>query len=62
MKDVATEQYWGVDEHGLDYFPDEMQSKITTEGLESEVLRKIKEKASPFTAGMNPTVLIRLVC
>jgi ABC-type lipopolysaccharide export system ATPase subunit len=33
MKDVATEQYWGVDEHGLDYFPDEMQSKITTEGI-----------------------------
>jgi len=22
-------------------------------------LRKIKEKASPFTAGMNPTVLIQ---
>jgi len=28
----------------------------------SRYLRKIKEKASPFTAGMNPTVLIRLVC
>ena len=25
----------------------------------SRYLRKIKEKASPFTAGMNPTVLIQ---
>jgi hypothetical protein len=27
--------------------------------IQDKVLRKIKEKASPFTAGMNPTVLIQ---
>jgi hypothetical protein len=44
--------------------PEEDTYNVGFDGIEfnDDELRKIKEKASPFTAGMNPTVLIRLVC
>ena len=44
--------------------PEEDTYNVGFDGIEfnDDELRKIKEKASPFTAGMNPTVLIHLVC
>lgn len=38
MKDVAGEQYWGVHEDGLDYFPEEMRFTIQDEELENQVV------------------------
>jgi hypothetical protein len=40
--------------------PEEDTYNVGFDGIEfnDDELRKIKEKASPFTAGMNPTVLI----